>query len=350
MKSEVWVKISENTFRDAKFEDIAFILQILSWYPNNSMEKACFFIDSIDYEESENFTKLSKVQQGLVVNRTNDAFTNGKNTHPKYIITSKRTKQDNEFSVEEAIRFFLTPVFIVLENSLNDSYFLKAIFKHFGEKREDKNVLLEFLHNDWIQFVNAGGWTNIENFIEGRINSLEKFASSNNRKVDIYLRCFVLVDSDRLFPNDIESVKDKEELKVRLENKGIKVYILQKRAMENYMPNEVIENLISIIVIRQKQLKLSEKQEDKKLYQAFRGWLNDPPQAWINEYKHSISKENKNYLDYQTELNFPRFKTEFPKLFQYNNHVVKATLLAREGGTDDDNEFLEILQKIYELL
>jgi hypothetical protein len=110
-KSEVWVKIKHDVFREEKFEDIAFIIQILSWKPSNSIDKAYFFVED-GYEESDNFKQLSKVYQELLTLQADDAVVSGNSEYPKYIITKKKNRNANEFVLEEAIRFFLTTVIL----------------------------------------------------------------------------------------------------------------------------------------------------------------------------------------------------------------------------------------------
>lgn len=377
MKNEVWVKIEQTVFEKAEFRDINFIFQILSWHPKGTIPKASYFINSVEYQECDNFKKLSELDKLSLINQTSDAFTNGKNTKYKYSITNKSERKENEFFLEEAIRFFQISISLIVENSLNDSYFLKAIFKYFGHIKQNQdgkyvNVLLTFLENGWIQFVNAGGWTNIENYIEGQKQYLQKTGEKYNRSEVIYLRSFVLMDSDKIFANDYSTQNSKEVLKERLISDGVEVHILKKRAMENYMPDKVFFDAFPLKIELKPNINKFEK--------------------WINAYRH-LTRVQKDYLNYQkgfpkkeieknkwemmprdeqiegirslfnenlSDVNykilddglkhFPKYKDEFPKFFQYNDYVNKRTLLEREGGTEEANEFLEILQKINKLL
>ncbi len=132
------------------------------------------------------------------------------------------------------------------------------------------------------------------------------------------------MDSDKLSLNDEKP--EKEKLKKELEYLGIQVHILNKRAMENYMPKNVLNNLPKI---NRKYLVHSN---------------------WIKAYK-NYTNEKIDFLNYKEEISqFSNFKDEFPKFFENQRFVFKDSLLEREGGNNDNNEFLEIIGKINHLL
>lgn len=377
--SEIWVEIKLDVFKKAQFRDINFLIQLLNWSPSSTTKYNFFVRASYNHiKETPNFKALLPIDRKRLIDKRNYAFISSNNRNPKYKITNKRNRQRNEFTIREFIRFFQSPVLLILENSLNDGYFVRTVFDYFSPKSANgKSKLTEFLDNDWIQFVNAGGWTNIRNYIEGRKNGLKDFAKQQGRDATDFIKCFVLIDSDKLDPSYTDSkIEEKEQLKSDLEGQGIQVHILNKRAMENYMPDEVISALPAF----------------RSQYAA--------SQNWVNAYGH-LSKEQKDYLSYQkgfeqkdkfTEVNgrtisekvnrprteqsksiqdlfpltnisdinyaiidtglnqFPAFKKEFPKFFKKEEYVDKGTLLNREGGTETDNEFLEIIEKIRSLL
>lgn len=324
--SSNWIRIEKNIFEKSDFKDINFIIQILQWSPTPTIKRYNFFINSSieDLEKIVNFQKLTNIDKEYVRSQTYDAFISGKNTNYKYIISNKSSRKGKEFNIQEAIRYFLSPVSIIIENSLNDSYFLNSIFLHFEPKINQDRKLINFLDNDWIQYVNAGGWSNIKNYINGKLKSIESFSTKHSRKPQDFLRCFVLMDSDKLHSG--EKKLDKEKLKLELEILGVKVHILNKRAMENYMPREVLENLSKI----------------NKRYSLY----ND----WIKKYK-CYNDEKIDFLNYKEELNnFSNFKDEFPKFFELQQFSHKKTLLSREGGSNENNEFLDIIDKVSDLL
>lgn len=350
----MWVEIKKDIFLGSNQRGLNFIIQLLSWYPIDSIPRYNILVNFQEIQQLPLYQELSITEKEMIQEEFDKAVTEGI-SHGKYTITNKN-KRKNTFNIEEAIRYFMQPVSILLENSLNDSYFLRAIFWHFDvDENNGKRKLFEFVKNDWVQFVNAGGWTNIQNYITGKLKSFEHLAAINQKDIHTYLRCFVLMDSDKLTPSDSSTEKDK--LKYWLEEKEIIVHILNKRAMENYMPDNVIDELIT--------------QFDKRVKQ------------WVNVYK-KLTPEQKNYLDYnkgfekrksRTEqpikvqqlysnlseieyqvlnqgLQLRKFKDRFPALFEKNpsSSIYKGSLLAREGGTEVENEFLEIIKKINDLL
>jgi hypothetical protein len=377
--NEIWVEIKLAVFKKAHFKNINFLIQLLNWSPS-STKKYNFFV-RVTYshlKDITNFKALLPVDQKMLIGKINDAFTNSKSENPKYKITNKKNRQRNEFTILEFIRFFQSPVLLILENSLNDGYFVRTIFDYFSPKNADnKSKLTEFLDNDWIQFVNAGGWKNIANYIEGRKNSLKDFATQQGREATDFIKCFVLIDNDKLYASYSDAdVRRKEQLKLDLEAQGIQVHILNKRAMENYIPDEMIVGLPTLNN-RYAQFQnwinvyhyLSGEQKDYLSYE--KGFGRKVEEVTVNSRTTSV-KVNKprneqeqgirnlypspsiNDNDYEiidTGLNgFPAFKKEFPKFFENRAYVNKITLLNREGGTETNNEFLEIIEKIMSLL
>jgi len=131
--------------------------------------------------------------------------------------------EDEEFSLDEALRFFMEPAGIILENSLNDAHFVNAIIKYFDNAGEIKKQI----ENGWIRIENAGGCSNIENYINGRLQSFDSLTKENK----YYLRCFVLLDSDRTNPTLPINYKPVELEKFLVRNK-VRYHILEKRSME----------------------------------------------------------------------------------------------------------------------
>jgi len=362
----MWIEIKKDVFEKSDFRTLNFMLQLLMWTPTESADRYNVLIDNETVNKTENYKKLQELDKLLFQKQFEDF---GNNTETiKYSITLKKSNRMNELNLEEAVRFFNQPISIIVENSLNDGYFLQAIFEHFGKKipGSNKRKLIEFIRNDWIQFVNAGGWTNIKNYVKGKLKTYNHLSAAYANKQHKYLRCFVLIDSDKKYlTQDIGT--GKEKLKDWLEDKDIKVHILKKRAMENYMPDEVIEAIPSL----------------KPQFKQFQSWVNiytylDKEQKDFLNYDKGFSKKKNDgqpikqrtdlsievqnlyiglsptqYETLDTGLEFPNFKDYFPSLFEDTQtvHLVhKTSMLEREGGTMDENEFLEILQKINDLL
>jgi len=372
----MWIEIEKDIFESADFKGLNYILQLLTWYPTTSVPRYNLFIHYEKLEQLENYIKLSDIDKKIIETEFDAAITSGI-TNGKYIVTNADTLE-NTFNIEEAILFLNQPVYIVIENSLNDSYFLNSIFYHFDQKIDgDKRRLVEFVKNNWIQFVNAGGWTNIRNYIKGQLKTYDHLASINQKNNFQYLRCFVMMDSDKEYASQV--IQDKEDLKVELERQRINVHILKKRAMENYMPDKVINNLPTSKTSFRKfsswvavYNNLTPEQKDylnyksgfpkKKVQRLFRKKGKEVEETiHINKERIEQSPQIQalyslpelSDTDYETidnGLKLPKFKDYFPTLFENNYLVHKTSLLQREGGTLVDNEFLEILQKIQDLI
>lgn len=148
-------------------------------------------------------------------------------------IVNTQGEVENEnpvFSLEEAIRYLLQPLSIIVENSLNDSHFLLAIFRTF----DNTGKLLEGYKNGWLQFENAGGCMNVLNFLEAR----RQFFGGKLK----FLHCYVLLDGDKRFPTD--KITKNNKLITQMEKWHIPYHVLEKRCMENYLPEDVMERVL----------------------------------------------------------------------------------------------------------
>ena len=261
-----------------------------------------------------------------------------------YCVTASNTSiNEHYFNIDDALLFFNQPVSILLENGLNDQYFIKAMIRAF----DNSGLLQKHLDNHWLIFGNLGGCTNLENEITNR-----KLAFATHPKpTHLYLRCFVLLDSDRKHATD--PTNHKEDF---LNNNMVLYHILEKRAMENYLPDEVYENL-GFETEAQKQWKnaflhLSDtqknflnipkgfsKKDDTGASIKSRTDLEDKIQALYED----ISQANFEILD--NGLTISKFKTEFPKYFEHE--TVHWQTLKNRCPSD---ELQSIINKIKQLL
>jgi hypothetical protein len=255
-----------------------------------------------------------------------------------------------ELNLEEAVRFFIQPISIILENSLNDQFFTVKIINCFDSKGEIKR----HLENDWIQFENAGGCTNVENFINGKLESFNLLPKDNNR----YLRCFVLLDGDREHMNLPVNQKH-TNLEAFLKRNFVIHHILEKRSMENYMPDEAynefrngtIDNWIDAY------LHLNDNQKDflniskgfpKKQKDGTAITKREELDGEIQKLYSSVSKANFDILNEGFKLS--AFKSNFPLKFKDSHSVHRKSLKARISHQTKPNELEEILEKISQLL
>lgn len=135
--------------------------------------------------------------------------------------------KERKFSLQESISYLLEPSSVVLENGLNDAFFITAVLRCY----DDSMQMVDFLEKGWLQFDNAGGCGNIKNFLQARVNHYK-----NKTK---FLKCFVVVDGDCQYTGQEQTKYN--NLKKYLEKWGIGYHILEKRTMENYMPMAVLD-------------------------------------------------------------------------------------------------------------
>ncbi len=361
------IEISKDIFENSDFQGLTYIFQILTWSPVNSVPRYNIFINSDKVEHTQNFKELTSlnpntetIQSKIIDEEFTEAILQSlRSPHIDFRISNK--KDNKSFNIEEAIRFFSQPVSIVLENNKNDSNFIEAIIYNFDK---DGNVK-EHLRHGWLKFENAGGYRNVQNFLEGCFKAYEDLAYRNNRKPSDYYRGMVVLDSDKNYVNE----PIKEQYNILIQNfPNIQFHILEKRAMENYMPDEVYKDIKNEINSHK-----AEHNNWKKMI------------AWIDVFLH-LSNEQKNFLNISD--GFPKhidrgtnerkpikreilelfnliedsekfkvldegfiykgkeFKNEFPLLFFKSSKVNKQSLNDRDGK----DELQRILLKIYELL
>jgi hypothetical protein len=231
------IEIEKNIFKERDFKGLNFFIQLCTYKDRYQVYTE---IDE-DLLSSSGFKRLDYDDQYLLENNYNSFTTNQTIQSDiflslnKYIITTEIKEEGNRFTIDEAIRFFIQPLSIILENSKNDAYFINAILKHFATDTRIQN----HIKNNWIQFENAGGCDNIINFIEGKKQSFNSLPKTDKSK---YLKCFVLIDSDKLHPT--ERLKENKLKTLRhLVNNNIARHILRKRSIENYMPLEAIMSI-----------------------------------------------------------------------------------------------------------
>ncbi|MCK5720134.1 MAG: hypothetical protein KAH84_09340, partial [Thiomargarita sp.] len=146
------IEIKEELFNSNDFKSLNYLIQILTYKQRYEL-----FVEWSIIKDTEYWQKLDFDEQNEIENNYNRIIQEG--TEPKYFVAINNN-QNNYFDIDEAIRFFNQPVSIILENSLNDQYFLLAIIKYFDATRKIQKQLDE----GWIQFENAGGCTNVINF------------------------------------------------------------------------------------------------------------------------------------------------------------------------------------------
>ncbi len=265
---------------------------------------------------------------------------------PKYVFTISNSNI-NAFSTYEALVVLDTPLKLILENAENDAYFIMALMDNF--KKKGKKIKLHWSEG-WLKFDMGGGST-IPNVIKNEKQRFENNKGKFPKESHVYLRYFILIDSDKSYPNAILN-DDKQKLIQLLENNNIKYHVLEKREMENYMPDIVFSEIQGNQNYIKAYLDLEPVQKDYfDIEKGFDSKYQQLPLEVQELYK-SVSDENKeifrkNKLD-MVDSNGKKlsFKSNFPKLFQDCHNINQENLNARCGT----NELKEILDKIEALL
>jgi hypothetical protein len=349
------IELYQDLFNIGNFRTLNLLIQLCL-----DRDRYRLYTDLVNLQGNDSFMRLDFVDREILTQSYNEAMQNQDiqkrqkrvvdadylvKTTPNHLAT-----ETIEFNLDEARTFFNQPVSIVLENSLNDAYLMQAIIHHF----DDTNKIKRHLENRWIQFDNSGGCSNLENFINTKLSSFSTLPKAPFH----YLRCFVLLDSDRISPLKRKEHKHADRIRF-LRRHSIAHHVLEKRNMENYMPIEV-----------------------------FKEWRNGKLDNWINAYEHLLEKQ-KDYFNIDvgfskkneigesihkreeldkeiqdlysdvSEANYQvldrgfklqDFKREFPKKFIESHNVNKKTLSNRTSEQENSTELAEILQKINELL
>ncbi|MCP4111812.1 MAG: hypothetical protein GY749_40850 [Desulfobacteraceae bacterium] len=264
-------------------------------------------------------------------------------------VTISESKTQNVFSLKEAYYYLKQPFVILLENSYNDSHFLNSLLRNFPKQGEEISAHKK---ERWVQY-RMGGGTTIPDVIKSEIDSFSQNIFSKEKHK--YLRYFVLMDSDKKYP-DMELEPQKVNLIEFLKEKEIPYHILEKREMENYLPDEAlseindnkdfIEAYLRLKPVQKDYFDLQKGFADKNFDQLrpdeIKVFFDDVSEEGKKIFrKKNLKKINKS----QTE----NFKSEFPKLFLHKK-VNKATLLKRTSHQKNPEELREILKKISMLL
>jgi hypothetical protein len=233
---------------------------------------------------------------------------------PKSVFTISNSDV-NAFSTYEALVVLDTPLKLILENAENDAYFVMALINNL--KKKGKKIKLHWSEG-WLKFDMGGGST-IPNVIRNEKQRFKNNKGKFPKESNVYLRYFVLMDSDKYHPNAILD-DDKKNLIRLLESNNIKYHVLEKREMENYMPDIIFSEIQGNQNYIKAYLDLEPVQKDYfDIEKGFDEKYQQLPLEVQELYK-SVSNQNKeifrkNKLD-MTDSNGNKlsFKANFPKL------------------------------------
>ncbi len=121
------VELKEDIFTNTDFKSINYLIQMLTY-----KQRYQLFVEWSQIKDTELYQRLDEDDKKEIEESYNDIIQSGLDA--SYFISE--SNHNSCFSIEEAIRFFIQPVSIILENSLNDQYFMMAIVKHFDNTGE----------------------------------------------------------------------------------------------------------------------------------------------------------------------------------------------------------------------
>lgn len=361
------VKIDKSVFDAAKDADkqleLSFLLHIILY-------KHRYILKVTDAEilNSDSFKKLMQAEQTAINEQIAlSIIASNMNADCEVRIGGEREWKRQVFSPSEAVLFLMQPLSVILENGLNDARFMDALFRLFDATGE----LIRHVNEGWIRFENAGGCSNVKNFLKARVGyygGKEKF-----------LRGFVLLDGDRRFPSDTAPQKKYKSLIEQLEKWNISYHVLEKRCMENYMPDEAINSMSNKVTrewIRAYQM-LSAEQKDyfclaegfvKDISKEHKRKVDDKvktlrskdlkrrKKSYVREFlpqDEQVFYQNVsqgNFLHLETGLKLKEFKTHFPEKYGETAFVYKNNLLVRTSHQTDPRELEHMVENILSVL
>lgn len=335
--------IDTEMFLSSGIENISKLLKTLTYHSRYS-----FFVEYGEIKDSDTFKGIDAHSKS-VIEASFNRIVQGKNILTD--ITISNTAGSNNFKIEDAIIYLDQKVSIILENSYNDSKFIDAIINKYNNE-----LLQTHFKNHWIEYSNAGGCGNIANVISEKIKSFQS-QSGNGSK---YLRCFVLIDSDK--KSKLEAFKpDRIKLKAFLDGHNIKYHILEKREMENYLPDAIWNDLKDKAIDDKFKefidiyLHFTDEQKDYfDIEQSFNNKAFKNLHQNVQDLFNNISEDHKKILRKFKYSKFDctpiiNFKSDFPELFS-SDLITKENLSNRIVHQDNPNELEDILKKIEGLL
>lgn len=329
------VEIKSDVFENDKFYiDLRHLIELCTYE-----HRYDFHIDIHLIQHTNSFTKLDKDKQDEIIGFHHRSTTQSwKFTHS---ISEKGTKRS--YTIKEAIRFLNQPFYIFLENSLNDGYFLDCLLKNFKNKNKSKKIK-HHKEKGWLVYEMGGG-SAIYKAIESKLKPFENFSKPKYK----YLRCFVLVDSDKSYPTKPYKTELQKLIEFLKENE-IPYHILEKREMENYLPEVVFDEIEGNNEFIDAYKRLNPLQKD--FFDLERGFPNknfEDLHIEIKSLLNDISPEDK-IIFRKKKLEFNgNFKKEFPKLFE-SDSITRENLLERCKHQRNPNELPDLLTRIKELL
>ena len=251
---------------------------------------------------------------------------------------------DKIFSPREIYDYLREPLSVLVENDNNDGHFIKCLIKWFGNEIAKKALVA-----NRIRMGNSGGCTNTLATIQER--------STGFGGKPKFLRLYVIWDGDKDFPTMKQNKYEKS--RKELNRYKVQYHILEKRAMENYMPDDALCDIAdscgssdwyaayATLSPQQKDFyKIHDGMTYSKVTRLYADRVN--LDSGIQTLYSTVSEGNWNHL--MNGLQLGNFKSEFPRFFESSCHVYKKSLLDRTRHQSNPNELQDIVDAITKLL
>jgi hypothetical protein len=265
------------------------------------------------------------------------------------VITVSDNKIETNFQLIEADKYLDQPLIVLLENSDYDPPFINAIIDYFDESGE----LSKAKNEQWLKY-GMGGGSAVTSVIKGEIeNSFG--ADCFTKPKNVYLRYFVILDSDKKYPS--MSV-DPSKVKT-LDDYAVKRHVLYKREKENYIPIPVLRKLNDQYLNIYADFKFPEQKDYFDLEKGFNDKNRNSDRVDENIKKlyppETVSDANWNILRKGIQLEgykAQKFKTEFSKNFKdkSTNRESLLEMIKHQPKEGNLNEFEHIVNEIKKLL
>lgn len=245
-------------------------------------------------------------------------------------ISTQKTTTVNCLPPTLALSFLQKPLTVIVENRFSDATFLKTLAKTYPYPKITKAI-----QKTWLVFDYAGGQGQIPKIIDDHQN--KAFPP----------RLFVLVDSDKHFPTDEHKAQKVEACCLKYQ---VPYVILYKRAIENYLPDEVIINLPDDLqVIKTAYLSLTADQKDFYDLKKGFGGKGKIPNTQTDLF-HNLPIKSNTFKALRNGFKSKGFNVN--ELYQgfTSNVVTKTNLQQRCKHQPNPNELTTLLDKIVSLL
>jgi hypothetical protein len=323
-------------------------------------DKFLWDIDNLDElflsEDEDNFfqipfseTWLSPGDKELLLNKIREIYSISTYITPEhhhYLRTIKIGIKNDEIHPSDAYRIINERSLVIVENNPNDWKFIRGIinkYQNFGKRKSIYQLIKKALDNHYLTYDHAGGSgikQQIQGWLEGIYQNIHRY------------KLIAIFDSDKQHPtyfkieykNLIEYIKNKsidsppkEDEKIYEETDIIVWHMLYKRAIENYVPfnvmKECITNLNDVQIANLEKLDKTPEDMDFIVYYK--------PAPFPNNHYISIGKD-------KVKEQFPEmFLTDFPAIELENrcNHH-KVSIILPDGTIEEISELEQILLKI----